>query len=1305
MAQLAIAAVGAVAGNFIGIGASAGWLIGSFIGGQLFAKGQKTEGPRLSDLSVQSSTEGAPIPVYYGEMRGAGNMIWSSGIRETKTKKKTGGKGMGGSSSHTTYTYDASFAIALCEGPIAGIRRIWADGKLIYQNATGTDAATLFVSKKKARGINFYRGTETQTADSVIAAHVGAANAPAYRGTAYIVFDRLQLADFGNRIPNITAEVIVGAEGDYLWRVNTWPQEFSTTQAEFVNGIVRVIARETVSGANVRRRVIEYDMNGNKLRDTYGPTVAFPSGTTNEATSVQGRPRIARYQRSAQNIVNAQHWILDDHIVAQDISMGQFGDSRSFLTTNPNAVFLNGYIFASVSNLDMDNVTRRAANGVARWPVSNGFTPSPTPDKFNDLASAGYCTPRGTSSWVVRRICPTDEGTLLFYIHSDNVIAFHILEFDIDLNFIKGYTLASGYVDVAWGVRNGRFLVSVSGSADGYNDLRLYEEQTSGVYTQIKQISNFAGAQPGGLILSLGNGLLLAANGVFSIYPAVGSSSVTVGDVAADICRRCGLVPGQYDVSALTDSIKGYAWTPRTGRAAIEPLGQCFFFDAAEIDGAIKFVRRPGTVQAAITSDDIGAGIERPAQSLVDRTRAQELELPGTISIGYLDSENDYQPGLQQASRLSTLSRHTVSLEVAIAMSSTKAAQVAEVLLRNAWGERESFALDVPRKFARLDPTDLVTLPDGSTARIVMTNYADPHVVSMRAVREVSSAYSPVSVGNAPGSANPQTVAIKGPTRLEFMNLPPLRDTDRGAGFYLAACGFYSGWTGCQVLRSADGGSSYDDVTTIFDDAIIGNATTALGPIEGGELIGGRSVTIDILTPGGTLSGVTEAQLLAGANVALLGDEILQFQYATLNVDGTYTLSGLLRGRLGTEAAASTHASGERFVLLDSAVRWVDESAANVGISFDYRVISIGDALDDGLDDVFASTGRARQNPAPTSLTGAIDYLTGEWDLSWYRRNRVSWWFQASGDLQLDAEPEAYDVEIYSTAGVLVRTERVSSRAYAYTEAKQIADHGAAVAEFNVTVYQISEDGVTRGLPATANIRHSRRGRYASLMRVIGPALYWRSIFDATPDDVGPNNYDGTSSGTVSTNQADTGITVEPAVHRSALLGGGYLQRADSGSSALDITEQQITLSCWIKFTATGTDLAIMGKWDSLTATDQAYLLSTGTVAGSLRFRVRTATGTPSVQHNGSYNDGAWHHVVAVANRGTMTLYVDGVQRAQTTGNAADAIQSGAANFRAGQTSNGAAAWSGSITDIAIFAKVLPASLVADLYATATGAT
>lgn len=224
MATLALAAAGAAAGSALlpgglsllgttlsgaAIGSQIGALAGSYVDQALFGSSGQTrtvEGPRLSDLHVTASTEGAPIPRIYGRARLGGQIIWAADIEERarSTTESAGaakgaGGGSGGGASVTTveYRYFASFAVALCEGEITGIGRVWADGKEIN------------LAKIVHR---IYTGSETQDPDALIQAKLGAGNAPAFRGIAYVVFERLALRNYGNRIPQLSFEVYRAVE-------------------------------------------------------------------------------------------------------------------------------------------------------------------------------------------------------------------------------------------------------------------------------------------------------------------------------------------------------------------------------------------------------------------------------------------------------------------------------------------------------------------------------------------------------------------------------------------------------------------------------------------------------------------------------------------------------------------------------------------------------------------------------------------------------------------------------------------------------------------------------------------------------------------------------------------------------------------------------------------------------------------------------------------------------------------------------------------------------------------------------------
>ena len=192
MATLVLTAVGTAIGG--PIGGAVGGLLGGAIDGALLAPGPRA-GPRLTELKLQTSSYGTPIPLVFGTLRVAGTVIWATDLTEQR-ERQGGGKGQPGV---TRYTYSASFAVALSGRPIRAVRRIWAEGKLL-RGAAGD-------WKTQVGGFRLYRGGEDQAADPLIVAREGWAAVPAHRGVAYAVFEDLALADFGNRIPSLTFEV------------------------------------------------------------------------------------------------------------------------------------------------------------------------------------------------------------------------------------------------------------------------------------------------------------------------------------------------------------------------------------------------------------------------------------------------------------------------------------------------------------------------------------------------------------------------------------------------------------------------------------------------------------------------------------------------------------------------------------------------------------------------------------------------------------------------------------------------------------------------------------------------------------------------------------------------------------------------------------------------------------------------------------------------------------------------------------------------------------------------------------------
>lgn len=1043
MASLVLGAIGAGIGyavgplTFLGMSSvSIGWSIGSTLGSLLESKNAKLPtqyGPRLGDLKVQASTYGQPMPRIYGSFRAAGNMIWSAPIKETQHKNKVSSGGKGGGkkkATQITYTYSQSFALAICEGPIVGIRRIWANGELIYNVGTGASAATLAASNSTASGITIYTGSETQVANSLIQAAVGAANCPAYRGTAYVVFHDLQLEKFGNRTPNVEFEVIQadtpvqarvaasasGASGAVVSNIgmqNGLAIFTNITQAKSGSTTTYTYSKYQVSHAGVETLLNSFPVLSR----------AIPPEQPIFWTAIKGLPTayLVMMGYSGSNCA-----FLIDGEWEGSIPAEQLGTAYGIPTI---AVYAYGYVYARWASAN--NWSRMALGGEGAVLVgTKGYS-----HLFTDTAG---------------------------YLYGG--LGVEIWRLDVNFNEVEGpWTITSSVTLAAMG-RDGNDWYFYDTYYTG--NFRSHRIPDGGTYSidRANRIEFWWGAGYSNFIYG-GDGLVLNRTGVGTSWqwvthlPSYAGTAPTIRSIVEAECAKVGLSGAKIDASALTDTVTGYAITNRNAvRAGLEPLSSAFSFDGIEVDGTLKFVKRGGSLAATIPEDDLAAhewGSEQPDTALMERT--QDVELPDEITLNYYDAAADYMIGAQYARRLIGSSRVQQLVSVAMALSATQAKKVADVLMFNAWQGRIGFTFSASRKYSHLVPSDVVAIVKGGvsyTVRIV-TRDEQGGVINFGAVLEDLQIYDQ----NAPAPSLPEPsgeVAMEGPTQLHMLDIPLLRDMDNGYGIYSAAHGYIAGWDGAQIFKSADASSwaTYGNVHLF--GATAGFAASVLGDFTQNIFDETNSVTVTLAS--GTLSSVTEAGVLNGDNAALLGNEIIQFKTATLVSGTTWNLTGLLRGRKGTEWARSAHALGERFLLLEAETVIPQPLAVgDLGLDRYYRGVTFGGNVEDAENVPFTFAGISLKPYAPVLLGGGRN-AAGDLTINWVRRSRIGGEWTNYAEVPLGEDSEAYEVEIWDSGyATLKRTiTGLTSATASYTTAEQTTDFGSAQSTVYCRVYQLS---------------------------------------------------------------------------------------------------------------------------------------------------------------------------------------------------------------------------------------------------------
>jgi hypothetical protein len=160
-------------------------------------KSTSTSATKLNGISVQSSVLGVPITIGWGRNRIKCNLIWYGAFTAiAHTTKQSSGKGLGGGSKNTTYTYTASIIMGLSEGPIQGIRTIYRDTSVFTTLA--------------AAGLSLATGTATQAPWGYLTSKFPG-QAIGYSGIAYVYAQDYALGDSAS-LPNHSFEVDFGTQ-------------------------------------------------------------------------------------------------------------------------------------------------------------------------------------------------------------------------------------------------------------------------------------------------------------------------------------------------------------------------------------------------------------------------------------------------------------------------------------------------------------------------------------------------------------------------------------------------------------------------------------------------------------------------------------------------------------------------------------------------------------------------------------------------------------------------------------------------------------------------------------------------------------------------------------------------------------------------------------------------------------------------------------------------------------------------------------------------------------------------------------
>lgn len=982
MARTVLPIVGAAVGAYFGgpTGAQIGYALGSVVGNAVDPV--KVQGPKIGETGVQTTAEGVPRPIIYGTISCTGNVIVAGPLVITEEETQ---EGKGGGPVTTSERAFRTFAIRICEGQVARILRIWEDEKLVYDIRQGSGMGA--ESVKWALGTRIYGGSEDQLPDSALE-NVNP-DMPAYRGTAYIVFDGRDLTDRRGSIPQYRFEVAKSISNEAS-TVVVGPTSTKNTFLGVNELDYPMMIQNQTNGTGFQVGLPgSYDVS--TYTTSFTSTSPLSTVTINNAGDTAGDTRIypIAFDETRQFALSFDPNSGYCKLLLNGAAYGYFkptiGASDSwwyneggYFPEYGGLVFFSGvYVYLGVRKTGSSGTIW---DSVFKFPIAGGTVyPVATLSGVTGGASSPIFWMHVSRDDTVRTIAYNGAGVINVY---DEDLVFQqtvSLPSAVAARFPSSVALLGFGVDEA---KDTAIYVYRNG-ADGYSTAYIYSNSSGELLHSEPLASSSPTAVTTRIVFTDDGAYIQRDTRAYFIPIGVSGGSIILGEIVADIADRCGLKAEKFDVSELTDEVAGLLLAgDYNGADAINTLRAPYFFDGYNADKKIWFPKRGADASFVIDIDDL---VEDPDTS----KREQAIEYPKKIHLQYQHANSGYAIVKATSARSSPDARVVgeTTLSVPIVLNEDQAAQTAAKMHKVAWAEADGeITLSMPDSFIQYTPTDVgsVTLRGKTTrSRITEWDYADG-VIKWTLKKDRQSAYTSDVQGVPVPDPTPPPGTITGETILAVMDIPSRTDSEDDLNIYYGVTGAMPAWYGATVQRSLDAGANFTNVATINQASIIGYTNNAIADASEWYTDTTNTLSVTLYRDGQQLESLTDAQFLSegGAFALEKADgswEVMQYRDCVETSNGDFLLSTFHRGQLssGTEA----HASGALFVMLERPTHVVTQSSM-IGQSVVHRAPSLGQSPELADEQTATYVGRSQIEWPVASfnlLRDASNVVTATW--------------------------------------------------------------------------------------------------------------------------------------------------------------------------------------------------------------------------------------------------------------------------------------------------------------------------------------
>lgn len=380
------------------------------------------------------------------------------------------------------------------------------------------------------------------------------------------------------------------------------------------------------------------------------------------------------------------------------------------------------------------------------------------------------------------------------------------------------------------------------------------------------------------------------------------------------------------------------------------------------------FIPQSGGACISYNRKDSSQVYNRVSVEFLNRANGYEKEV-----VNYQDNDDIKEHGVRQAS---TTSAHYI-------YTKTRAVKLAEELCRKYKYERVKYTFKLDWAFCRLEPGDIVMLNDPTMgiedqpAMIDSVTEGTDGVLTFTAISRAKGVYSEAEY-DVHANERPLIDFNPDPGECEppMIFQPPALMTSADNEVWIGTWGKNPNWGGCTVWVS-DTNQYYKKLGTIDNRARYGTLTKPLN-IE--------DTVLEMTLNQGSFTSVDAESAANEDTVLYVGGEALSYETAELLEDGTWRLSGLVRGQFGNEAVF--HKRGSPIVRCDETFLRFGLSNSYIGktIYFKLTAFNIFGGMEQSLADVQAYTFKPKlvQIPPPD-----VEVLNAEKMSSSIRRY---WW-------------------------------------------------------------------------------------------------------------------------------------------------------------------------------------------------------------------------------------------------------------------------------------------------------------------------